>query len=59
MLTVNFYLLLPLILGVLILGSTSNSFSEIESVNVVENKLVTLIGEGSDSDAGDLTFKWT
>jgi len=57
--TVNFYLLLPLILGVLILGSASSSFAEIESVDVVENKLVTLIGEGSDSDTGNLTFQWT
>lgn len=55
----NLYLLLPLILGVLIIGTISDSFAEIESVDVVENKLVTLVGEGHDSDAGDLAFQWT
>ncbi|MGY5147121.1 MAG: PKD domain-containing protein [Candidatus Nitrosopumilus sp. bin_7KS] len=38
---------------------SESSFAEIESVDVVENKLVTLIGEGYDSDAGELTFQWT
>ena len=51
-------LLLPLILGVLVIGNVSNSFAQIESVNVVENKLVTLIGEGYDPDADDLIFRW-
>ena len=55
----NFYLLLPLILGVLVIGNLSSSFAEIESIDVVENKLVTLIGQGHDSDAEDLVFQWT
>lgn len=55
----NLFLLLPLVLGVLVVGNMSNSFAETESVNVVENKLVTLIGEGHDSDTEDLTFQWT
>ena len=55
----NLYLLLPLILGVLVIGNLSSSFADIESVDVVENKLVTLIGQGHDSDTGDLTFQWT
>ena len=55
----NLYLLLPLILGVFVIGNLSSSFAEIESVDVVENKLVTLIGEGYDSDTDDLSFKWT
>jgi len=42
-----------------LVSSVSNSFAEIESVNVVENKLVTLLGEGIDPDTEDLTFKWT
>jgi len=46
-------------LSVLFIGSVSNSFAEIESVDVVENKLVTLIGEGYDPDAEDLDFLWT
>jgi len=56
---VNLYLLLPLILTVVVLGNFSNSFAEVESVDVVENKLVTLIGEGYDSDTEALTFQWT
>lgn len=56
---VNLYFLLPLILGVIAIGSFSNSFAEIESVDVDENKLVTLIGEGYDADTSDLFFKWT
>lgn len=57
---VKSYLLLPLVLGVLIIGNVSSSFAqEIESVDVIENKLVTLIGEGFDPDQTDvLTFKW-
>ena len=55
----NLYLLLPLILAVFAFGNLSSSFAEIESVDVVENKLVTLIGEGFDSDTRDLSFKWT
>ena len=55
----NLYLLLPLIFGVLSVGGISNSFAEVESVDVIENKLVTLVGEGYDSDAGDLTYQWT
>jgi len=52
--------LLPLILGVLLVGSISSSFAQTESVNVVENKLVTLIGEGYDPDEQDkLDFQWT
>ncbi|MDH5659042.1 MAG: Ig-like domain-containing protein, partial [Nitrosopumilus sp.] len=47
------------VLSVLLIGSISSSFAEIESVNVIENKLVTLLGEGIDADAEDLTFKWT
>ena len=50
---------MPLIFGVLVVGNLSSSFAEIESVDVVENKLVTLIGEGHDSDTEDLTFQWT
>ena len=55
----NLYLLLPLVLTALVLGNLSSSYADIESVDVVENKLVTLIGEGFDSDAEDLTFQWT
>lgn len=44
---------------ILLVSNISNSFAEIESVDVVENKLVTLLGEGYDADAENLTFQWT
>lgn len=46
-------------MSVLVIGNSVNSFAEVESVDVVENKLVTLIGEGYDSDGNGLTFQWT
>ena len=46
-------------LGVLLVGNLSGSFAETESVDVVENKMVTLIGEGRDSDTENLEFQWT
>ena len=55
----NLYLLLPVILSVLLIGNLSGSFAETESVDVVENKMVTLIGEGRDSDTENLEFQWT
>ena len=52
-------LLLSLTFAVLLIGSASYSFAQIDnSVDVVENKLVTLIGEGYDADAENLAFKW-
>jgi hypothetical protein len=56
---VNYYLLLPLLLSVFLIGNVSDSFAQTESVNVVENKLVTLIGEGYDDDTENLTYLWT
>lgn len=53
------YLLLPLIFGLFVAGTISSSFAQVESVNVVENRLVTLIGEGYDPDTSDsLSFQW-
>jgi len=45
---------------VIVLGSTANSFAElhIESVDVVENKLVTLLGTAIDSDDDTLVYHW-
>jgi hypothetical protein len=56
---VNYYLLLPLLLSIFLIGNVSDSFAQTESVNVVENKLVTLIGEGYDDDTENLTYLWT
>ena len=59
LIVVKNYLIFLLVLSALFFGGMSNSFAEIESVNVVENKLVTLIGEGHDSDIENLEFLWT
>jgi hypothetical protein len=47
------------LLSILLVSGISTSFAEIESVNVVENKIVTLLGEGIDADDETLTFQWT
>lgn len=45
--------------GLLTMGSIGSGFAQtIETVDVVENKLVTLIGEGYDPDGNNLTFLW-
>jgi len=45
--------------GLFVIGSTEISYAQtIETVDVVENKIVTLIGEGFDPDIEDLTFLW-
>jgi hypothetical protein len=47
------------LVGLLVFGSSGTTFAQtIETVDVVENKLVTLIGEGYDPDADDLTYFW-
>lgn len=52
------FLLLPLILTLFAVGGISNS-AYADSVDVFEQKMVTLIGEGYDADNEDLVFKWT
>ncbi|NIM26565.1 MAG: peptidase [Nitrosopumilaceae archaeon] len=45
--------------GLLLVGTSGLGYAQtIESVDVVENKLVTLIGEGYDPDAEDLAYFW-
>ncbi len=45
--------------GTLVIGSAGISYAQtIETVDVVENKIVTLIGQGFDPDADNLTFLW-
>jgi len=56
---VKLSILLSLTFAVFLIGSASYSFAQItNSVNVEENKLVTLIGEGYDADEEELVFKW-
>jgi hypothetical protein len=45
--------------GLLVVGTAGISYAQtIETVDVVENKLVTLIGEGYDPDNEDLSYLW-
>jgi len=45
--------------GLLVFGSAGLGYAQtLETVDVVENKLVTLIGEGFDPDIEDLTYFW-
>lgn len=45
--------------GLLVFGSAGLGYAQtLETVDVVENKLVTLIGEGFDPDTEDLAFFW-
>jgi chitinase len=45
--------------SIMALGSVGFSHAQtIETVDVVENKIVTLIGEGYDPDVDDLTYLW-
>lgn len=55
-----FFLILSLSLtGILAIGSTGLGYAQtLETVDVVENKIVTLIGEGYDPDVEDLTYLW-
>ena len=57
---VTLFLILSLgLVGFLALGSSELSHAQtIETVDVVENKMVTLIGEGYDPDIEDLTYLW-
>ncbi|MFB5629379.1 MAG: Ig-like domain-containing protein, partial [Nitrosarchaeum sp.] len=50
--------LLSVVFSLFLAGTVSYSFAETTSVEVLENRLVTLVGEGVDADDETLTFKW-
>ena len=50
------YLLAILVFGLISIGGLSYSYAV--TVDVIENKMVTLIGEGYDPDSEDLIFEW-
>ncbi|AFS80992.1 peptidase, m36 (fungalysin) family protein [Candidatus Nitrosopumilus koreensis AR1] len=41
-----------------VIGVSDSFAQQIESIDVVENKMVTLLGEGFDADHDKLVFKW-
>jgi len=57
--SVLFMVLSLSLVSLLVIGSSGLVYGQtVVTVDVVENKLVTLIGEGYDEDADDLTFLW-
>jgi chitinase len=50
--------LLSVVFSLFLAGTVSYSFAETTSVEVLENRLVTLVGEGVDADDETLVFKW-
>ncbi|MFB5608817.1 MAG: Ig-like domain-containing protein, partial [Nitrosarchaeum sp.] len=50
--------LLSVVFSLFLAGTISYSFAETNSVEVLENRLVTLVGEGVDADDETLIFKW-
>jgi hypothetical protein len=56
---VNSHLILfSVVFSLFLVGTASYSFAETNSVEVVENRLVTLVGEGIDADDDALKFEW-
>jgi chitinase len=51
-------ILLSIVFSVFLVGTTSYSFAATNSVDVLENLPVTLVGKGIDEDNETLTFKW-
>ena len=51
-------ILLSLVFSIFLAGSVSYSFAESNSIEVIENLPVTLVGEGIDADDETLTFEW-
>ena len=51
-------ILLSLVFSLFLVGAISNSFAESNSVEVIENRVVTLVGQGIDPDDENLTFEW-
>jgi chitinase len=51
-------ILFSLVFSIFLVGTVSYSFAEENSIEVIENRLVTLVGEGVDADNDTLIFEW-
>jgi len=51
-------ILLSLVFSLFLVGTASYSFAESNSIEVIENRVVTLVGEGVDPDDETLMFQW-
>jgi hypothetical protein len=54
----SYIILLSLVFSLFLVGTTTYSFAESNSIEVIENRLVTLVGEGVDADNDTLIFEW-
>jgi len=52
------FVLFSLVSSLFLIGFASYSFAEENSVDVVENRMVTLVGKGIDADGNDLKYEW-
>jgi hypothetical protein len=51
-------ILFSLVFSLFLVGTVSYSFAEDNSIEVIENRIVTLVGEGVDADNDALIFEW-
>jgi hypothetical protein len=51
-------ILFSLVFSLFLVGTVSYSFAESNSIEVIENRLVTLVGVGVDPDDDTLIFEW-
>lgn len=51
-------ILLSLVFSLFLAGTVSYSFAEDNSIEVLENRIVTLLGQGIDADDDALIFEW-
>lgn len=54
----SYIILFSLVFSLFLVGTTSYSFAEDNSIEVIENRLVTLVGVGIDDDDDILVFEW-
>ncbi len=54
----SYIILLSLVFSLFLVGTASYSFAESNSIEVIENRLVTLVGVGIDDDDDTLIFEW-
>ena len=54
----SYFILFSLVFSLFLVGTASSSFAETNSIEVIENRLVTLVGQGVDADDDTLVFEW-
>ncbi|MDO8640694.1 MAG: peptidase, partial [Nitrosarchaeum sp.] len=54
----SYIILLSLVFSLFLVSTASYSFAESNSIEVIENRFVTLVGQGIDADDDALVFEW-